>query len=157
MLTRILSRSSLYTSSLFNAALFICATYLILDVVWLGANSSSIAHTSTDVPAVVFDQNVQPAPNLTQPNHNGLRAILYNRNQSCSAVNPHPTDFFTEDYYHALPRIALIQGGGPCTFVEKIRLAQQDGAIGAIVYDPDVPTNASDYTSDTMVGQAAKL
>ncbi|KAI7860213.1 hypothetical protein BDC45DRAFT_96769 [Circinella umbellata] len=93
----------------------------------------------------MYDDNVQAATNLTQPSRHGLRGILYNRKDLC--IQTTTTLFFNHEYFRTLPRIALITSGGPCTFVDKIRLAQQDGAIGAIIYDlPGVDTsNSSNY------------
>ena len=104
----------------------------------------------------MYDDNVQAASNLTQPSRHGLRGILYSRNDVCNqttstAISP---PFFNQDYHRALPRIALITSGGPCTFVDKIRLAQQDGAIGAIIYDQSGAdtSNSSNYVDGgTMV------
>ncbi|KAI9494739.1 hypothetical protein BDB00DRAFT_871020 [Zychaea mexicana] len=119
------------------------------DVVWLNISSSSINHVNVNVPAIMYDENVQAASNLTQPSRHGLRGILYTRNDSCNRTSMTPP-FFNQEYQRALPRIALITSGGPCTFVDKIRLAQQDGAIGAIIYNqPGADTkNSSNYIDD---------
>lgn len=124
---------------------------IIIDVVWLNANSTSIAHTSNDVPAIMYDENVQPAPNITQPGRSGLRGILYERNETCSRDNSSLALFFNAEYTQQLPRIALVKAGGPCTFVQKIRIAQdQEGAVGVIVYDENPPLE-NDYVDDIMV------
>ncbi|KAI9251522.1 hypothetical protein BDA99DRAFT_608180 [Phascolomyces articulosus] len=97
----------------------------------------------------MYDDNVQAASNLTQPSRHGLRGILYSRNDMCNRTAM-TQPFFNQDYHRTLPRIALITSGGPCTFVDKIRLAQQDGAIGAIIYDESGAdtSNSSNYVDD---------
>lgn len=126
------------------------------DVVWLYANSSSISEVATNIPAVMYDDDVRPASNLTQPSGSGLRGILYDRNKSCpSQQQQNITTFFNKDYQHSIPRIALVKGGGPCTLVEKIKLAQQDGAQGVVAFSEEAPSSGNtfpgDYVNNEMV------
>ncbi|KAI8393367.1 uncharacterized protein BYT42DRAFT_3828 [Radiomyces spectabilis] len=102
------------------------------DVVWIYSNSSSIQHTSADIASISYDEDIQPVMNLTQPSKSGLRGILYNRGLACSSPNQTSSSLFYDN--NDIPRIALIQSGGPCSFADKLNWAQLDGAIGAIVY-----------------------
>lgn len=120
------------------------------DVVWLYANSSSISEVATNIPAVMYDDDVRPASNLTQPSGSGLRGILYDRGKSCPSQQQQQniTTFFNNDYQHSIPRVALVKGGGPCTFVEKIKLAQQDGAQGVVAFSEEAPSSGNTFPGD---------
>ncbi|KAJ8661943.1 hypothetical protein O0I10_002274 [Lichtheimia ornata] len=97
----------------------------------------------------MYDDDVRPASNLTQPSGSGLRGILYDRGKSCpSQQQQNTTTFFNNDYQHSIPRVALVKGGGPCTLVEKIKLAQQDGAQGVVAFSEEAPTSGNTFPGD---------
>ncbi|KAF7722886.1 Cullin-associated NEDD8-dissociated protein 1 [Apophysomyces ossiformis] len=116
-----------------NANLFTYSSPTVIqDAVWIFSNSSSIAHEDKDIAPLTYDSNVSPAVNLTQPNKNGLRGILVDRDLSC---NETPADIIASPINQQdIPRIALIKRG-QCSFTEKLLFAQKYGAVGAIVYD----------------------
>lgn len=76
----------------------------------------------------------------------GTKGVLYNRDDSCSpnpVDQPIPIPFYTANAnLSKVPKIALIKKqGGSCSLVEKIRNAQKESAIGAIIYDTNEMTN----------------
>lgn len=76
----------------------------------------------------------------------GTSGVLYNRDDSCSpnAIDQLiPIPFYTAtSKLSKVPKIALIKKqGGNCTLIEKIKNAQLEGAIGAIIYDTNEMTN----------------
>lgn len=70
----------------------------------------------------------------------GTKGVLYNREESCSPdtiEQPIPIPFYEESAkLSKVPKIALIKKqGGPCSLLEKIKNAQKESAVGAIIYD----------------------
>lgn len=120
-----------------------------LEAVWLYSNSTAITSIAPDVPANRFSLTVAPIDNLPQASVDGTNGVLYNRDDSCSpdTINqPIPIPFYAVTAkLSKVPKIALIKKqGGNCTMIEKIRNAQLEGAIGAILYDSDGSTNLED-------------
>lgn len=97
-------------------------------------------------------KSVVPLDNTPLADFDGTTGVLYNRGDSCSSSTiqqPIPLPFYTADARSTkVPKIALIKKqGGTCSIVEKIRNAETEGAIGAIVYDTLINTNAEDCKS----------
>lgn len=92
---------------------------------------------------------VTPLDNTPSADFDGTTGVLYNRDDSCSPLTvqqPIPLPFYSADAKSTkVSKIALIKKqGGTCSIVEKIRNAETEGAIGAIVYDTLTNTNAED-------------
>jgi len=68
----------------------------------------------------------------------GLSGILYDMGYACQSEFDPSTTLPTPNLY-GLPKVALIQRGGPgnttCTFRDKMLVALGDGAIAAIIYN----------------------
>ncbi|KAG0179890.1 hypothetical protein DFQ28_001661 [Apophysomyces sp. BC1034] len=127
---------------------------VIQDAVWLYSNSSSIVHADKDITPLTYDSNVSPALNLTQPNKNGLRGILIDRDLSCDDA---PANVVTSPVTQQdIPKIALIKRGG-CTFAEKILVAQKFGAVGAIVYDNTTYDSRYQYLSNNADSESMSI
>jgi hypothetical protein len=109
------------------------------EAVWLYSNSTSITSISPDVPANKFIKSISPLDNVPNASSEGTIGVLYNRDDSCLATiqQPIPYPFYAATPKQSqVPKIAFIRKqGGNCTLVEKILNAQNEGAIGAIVYD----------------------
>lgn len=124
-----------------NNETFHFLTITIIEAVWLYSNSTAITQVALDVPAQNFLKSIAPLNNVPAASTDGgTVGILYNRDESCSPNTidqPIPIPFYTVTAKQSkVPKIALIKKqGGNCTLVEKIRNAQLEGAIGAIVYD----------------------
>lgn len=125
-------------------------TWLILrstDVIWVYSNSSTLAHTDNNFTPVFYNTNIVSASNLTQPNEMGLKGVLYNQDTTDCGSEP------LRDYSlpSALPRIALVnqRNDNHCnaTLVDSIIKAQVQGAIGAVVYGPDILQNNAEQQS----------
>lgn len=107
-------------------------------MVWVYSNSSTLAHTDNSYTPVFYNTNIKSASNLTQPNEIGLKGVLYNQDtQSCN--NDQPLD---PSLPNGLPRIALInqKNDNHCnaTIIDSILKAQTQGAIGAVMYGPEI-------------------
>ncbi|OAD04489.1 hypothetical protein MUCCIDRAFT_108313 [Mucor lusitanicus CBS 277.49] len=96
---------------------------------------------------VFYNTNIVSASNLTQPNEMGLKGVLYNQDTTDCGSEP------LRDYSlpSALPRIALVnqRNDNHCnaTLVDSIIKAQVQGAIGAVVYGPDILQNNAEQQS----------
>jgi hypothetical protein len=94
-------------------------------------------------------KSIHPLGNTPSAYFDGTTGVLYNRDDSCSSSTiqqPIPLPFYSVDVKStSVPKVALIKKqGGACSIVEKIRNAETEGAIGAIVYDNRMNTNAED-------------
>lgn len=121
-----------------------------IEATWLYSNSTAITQVALDVPAQNFYKSIAPLYNTPDASTDGTMGVLYNRDDSCSPETPPqniPIPFYTATpKLSKVPKIALIKKqGGSCTLAEKIKNAQIEGAIGAIVYD----TIANEMTNDT--------
>ncbi|KAF9419356.1 E3 ubiquitin-protein ligase rnf13 [Podila epigama] len=69
----------------------------------------------------------------------GMLGLLYDMGYACQpGFDPNTT--LTSPNLYGYPKIALIQRGGPantdpCTFRQKLAIAQSDGAVAAIIYN----------------------
>lgn len=94
---------------------------------------------------------MSPIYNVPDAYAYGTKGVLYNREDSCSpdtVEQPVPIPFYEESAkLSKVPKIALIKKqGGPCSLLEKIKNAQKESAIGAIIYDTSEITYADqDY------------
>lgn len=141
-----------YTCSIVEAGIFLKAKdpHIVQEATWLYSNSTAITQVALDVPAQNFYKSIAPLYNTPDASTDGTMGVLYNRDDSCSPETPPqniPIPFYTATpKLSKVPKIALIKKqGGSCTLAEKIKNAQIEGAIGAIVYD----TIANEMTNDT--------
>ncbi|KAL9550528.1 hypothetical protein MBANPS3_004691 [Mucor bainieri] len=111
------------------------------DVIWVYSNSSTLAHTDNNFTPVFYNTNIVSASNLTQPNEMGLKGVLYNQDTTNCGSEP----LQDPSLPNALPRIALVnqRSDNHCnaTLIDSIIKAQKQGAIGAVVYGPDILQN----------------
>ncbi|CEP13640.1 hypothetical protein [Parasitella parasitica] len=126
--------------------------YILQGATWLYSNSTAITQVALDVPANRFIQTVAPLDNMPSPGLDGTTGVLYNRGDSCASgivQQPVPLPFYSIDAKSTkVPKIALItKQGGSCSLVEKIRNAENEGAIGVIVYDTLTNTNVQDRSA----------
>ncbi|GAN00788.1 hypothetical protein MAM1_0002c00212 [Mucor ambiguus] len=113
---------------------------ILQGAIWLYSNSSAITQVAVDVPANRFIQTIAPLDNIPSPSIDGTTGVLYNRDDSCSPLTVQqsiPFPFYDADPKSTqVPKIALIKKqGGNCTLIQKILNAEQEGAVGVIVYD----------------------
>ncbi|KAI7863567.1 hypothetical protein BDF14DRAFT_1842250 [Spinellus fusiger] len=120
-----------WANCVLGSLLVVSSPIIVQDAVWIYPNSSSMTHIEKKFSSSTYDTHIRPAVNLTQPPTTGLLGILYDRGYSCEA---YPTNIPVPTFIPNVPTIALIQRG-QCTFASKILLAQQQGALAAIIYD----------------------
>ncbi|KAL1923273.1 uncharacterized protein VTP21DRAFT_8253 [Calcarisporiella thermophila] len=104
---------------------------ILQDIVYINSSSTLINHVDIASPSREYAEGVHDTPHLRTPDKGGLKGILYDRALGCEL---NPTDAIpAAPLIAGTSRIALISRGN-CSFEDKLIMAQQDGATGAIIY-----------------------
>ncbi|KAI9483272.1 MAG: hypothetical protein EXX96DRAFT_616259 [Benjaminiella poitrasii] len=139
------------------------------DIVWVYSNSSTLVHVDNSFTPIFYNNNIRSATNLSQPIESGLKGVLYAQEPTnCSNVNYNSSNnadinsTSTGPYLlepntlpSGLPKIALIyqqeKGKNGCTVINSILKAQNEGAVGVIMYGKDVLNPSNDDDQLTMI------
>ncbi|KAI8067641.1 beta-lactamase-like protein [Gilbertella persicaria] len=115
------------------------------DVVWAYSNSSTLAHTDTNYTPVLYNSRIKAASNLNQAPEAGLKGVLYQPSIHCTGTN---TTERPLSILNQLTKIALIdQDRASCSIADNIKQAQDQGAIGVILYGDTIHSGNEEDTS----------
>ncbi|KAI7907953.1 uncharacterized protein BX663DRAFT_482197 [Cokeromyces recurvatus] len=129
------------------------------DVVWIYSNSSTLVHVDNSFTPIFYNNNIRSATNLSQPIESGLKGVLYIQDSSqCSMANNNINSSSSDQFVSlptGLPKIALIYQQeietSSCSVIDNILQAQNQGAVGVIMYGNTILNPSKDEEKSTMI------